>query len=232
MKSRRAWTATAAAFACAVVASAALGQNADPNTGGPTKNTYRLRLVEPAEGATIVGDTFQVVVDLRTVPEVGSDKKDSNSMPRPRVDVYLDNEHKGTLQETTNVLTVDAPPGAHKLVVMAKNVSGEIIDREEVGITLERSAAATMAPASSLSTNAPAPPRATSVDTSMAPRVEPSRPAPVLQAQSAPAPVEVETRRETLPRTLPETATLDPLLVLSGVMLVITGFALRRRARA
>ena len=125
----------------------ALGQNADKNTAGPTKNDYRLRVVEPAEGATITKSPIQVVVDLRTIPEVGGETRDVNSMPRPRIDVFLDNDNKGTLQEGSNVLTLDAvTPGAHKLVVLAKNQSGEVIDRKEVNFTAE--------PATSVATSA------------------------------------------------------------------------------
>ena len=93
-----------------------------PNSAGPTKNDYRLRVVEPAEGAMIKGDSIQVVVDLRPFPEVGAERRDVNSMPRPRVDIFLDNENKGTLQEGQNVMTLDAvSAGAHKLVILAKN---------------------------------------------------------------------------------------------------------------
>ena len=54
-------------------------------------------------------------------------------MPRPRVDVFLDNENKGTLQEGQNVVTIDGvTAGSHKLVVLAKNLSGEVIDRKEI----------------------------------------------------------------------------------------------------
>src|SRR5262249_57875118 len=42
-------------------AAAALGQNADKNSAGPTKNDYRLRVVEPAEGATVTGPTVRVI---------------------------------------------------------------------------------------------------------------------------------------------------------------------------
>src|SRR6185503_18514105 len=85
----RIFTATLVAAGLAL-AGLALGQNADPNSAGPTKNDYRLRVVEPAEGAMLKGDSIQVVVDLRPFPEVGSERRDVNSMPRPRVDIFLD----------------------------------------------------------------------------------------------------------------------------------------------
>ncbi len=66
----------ALAVAALALTGVALGQNADPNTAAPTKNDYRLRVVEPAEGATISGSSFQVVVDLRPRAEVGSRTKE------------------------------------------------------------------------------------------------------------------------------------------------------------
>ena len=133
----RIFTVTLVAAGLAL-AGLALGQNADPNSAGPTKNDYRLRVVEPAEGAMIKGDSIQVVVDLRPFPEVGGERRDVNSMPRPRVDIFLDNDNKGTLQEGQNVMTVDAvTAGAHKLVILAKNQSGEVIDRKEINFTAE-----------------------------------------------------------------------------------------------
>ena len=87
------------AVAGLLTAGLALGQNADPNTAAPTKNDYRLRVVQPVEGAKLVGNSFQVVVDVRPFPEVGSERKDTDSMPAPRVDVFVDNENKGTIQE-------------------------------------------------------------------------------------------------------------------------------------
>ena len=44
------------------VAGINFAQSADPNTGGPTKNTLKLRLVEPAEGATLSGNSVRVTV--------------------------------------------------------------------------------------------------------------------------------------------------------------------------
>ena len=40
---------TLSAIALVLASSLAFAQNADPNTAGPTKNDYRLRVVEPAE---------------------------------------------------------------------------------------------------------------------------------------------------------------------------------------
>jgi len=232
----RIFTVTLVAAGLAL-AGLALGQNADPNSAGPTKNDYRLRVVEPAEGAMIKGDSLQVVVDLRPFPEVGAERRDVNSMPRPRVEVFLDNDSKGTLQEGQNVMTLDAvATGAHKLVILAKNMSGEVIDRKEINFTAEprttvaqsgvethRAAATTDTQASVPPAPAPEPPARV-----QAPPPPPPAPAP------APAPAVSMPREDTTTssarlRTLPETASSTPLLGAAGIGLILTGFAIRRR---
>ena len=113
---------TLSALALALASSLAFGQNADPNSAGPTKNDYRLRVVEPVEGATITGGTVRVVVNTRDPGGKRPEKTDVNSMPRPIVDIFIDEKLQGTLKDENNVLSVDAvTPGAHKLVVLAKN---------------------------------------------------------------------------------------------------------------
>ena len=132
------------------------------------------------EGATLSGNSFQVVVDVRPFPEVGSERRDSDSMPAPRVDVFVDNENKGTIQEGQNVVTIDnVTPGPHKLVVLAKNQSGEVIDRKEVNFTAE---AGTSIAQSSVETHRA--PASTGVTESSAP----AAPAPAPRMESAPPP--------------------------------------------
>jgi LPXTG-motif cell wall-anchored protein len=212
----------------------ALGQNADKNTAGPTKNDYRLKVVEPREGAKLVGSSFQVVVDVRPNPEVGGENKNTDSMPAPRIDVFLDNENKGTLREGQNVMTLDAvSAGDHKLVVLAKNLSGEIIDRKEINFTSE--AGATVAQSSVETHRAPAAAPAPPAAAPAPPRVEAAPPAPAPVAQ-APAPAPMTSMREreqtttTARNELPETASSTPLLAVAGLGLLVTGLALRRRA--
>ena len=229
----------ALAVAGLLTAGLALGQNADPNTAAPTKNDYRLRVVEPVEGARLVGSSFQVVVDLRPNAEVGGDRKDDDSMPAPRVDVFLDNENKGTLQQGQNVVTVDAvTPGPHKLVVLAKNLSGEIIDRKEINFTSEAgtnvaqsSVETHRAPAASAPAPAPAPPRVESAPPPPAPAAQAPAPAPAPMTSSRDTTTTAQTRDTMTQReTLPETASSTPLLAVAGLGLLVTGLALRRRA--
>jgi LPXTG-motif cell wall-anchored protein len=193
------------------VAGMVVAQNADQNTGGPTKNTLKLRLVEPLEGASITGDSVRIAVDYNhDVFGTGQGTKYGEAnFPQPRFDIFLDNTLKTTLKGTESNTTVleAVPAGAHKIVVIAKNVSGEIIDRKEVGITTSPAVVVEAAP-----NPAPAPARAYQ---------PPPAPAPVYQpAPAPPAPVEA---------TLPKTASSSPRMALLGLALVAGGLLIGRK---
>jgi hypothetical protein len=200
-----------AALALFAVAGMVVAQNADQNTGGPTKNTLKLRLVEPLEGASITGDSVRIAVDYNhDVFGTGQGTKYGEAnFPQPRFDIFLDNTLKTTLKGTESNTTVleAVPAGAHKIVVIAKNVSGEIIDRKEVGITTSPAVVVEAAP-----NPAPAPARAYQ---------PPPAPAPVYQpAPAPPAPVEA---------TLPKTASSSPRMALLGLTLVAAGLLIGRK---
>jgi LPXTG-motif cell wall-anchored protein len=193
------------ALAGFAVAAIALAQNADKNSAGPTKNDYRLRVVQPAEGAAITGDRFQIIVDTE-IPGERDVRTDVNSMPRPDVDVFLDELYQGTMRDENNVIElVNVKPGPHEVVLLAKNRSGEIIDRKVLHISATAPRVAKPAVPQPASPPAPAPPP---------PAYEPP-PAP-------PAPMMTE--------ELPTTGTSDPLWAVAGVVLVLGGLALRRFA--
>jgi len=240
-----------AALAVVATASLALAQNADKNSAGPTKNDYRLKVVEPREGSTVNGSTVRVVVDTRIPAEIGTEKRDVNSMPRPMVDVFLDNTNKGSLKEEQNVIEIDAvSPGVHKLVLVAKNMSGEIIGRQEVNFT--SAAASTQIssnPAPDTSTSTYTAPKdndqamsSSTASTYTAPAPAPA-PAPQSSSSTYTAPQSTTSSTYTAPSTsskmtsstsstrstLPKTATSDPLVAGAGLALLIGGYALRRR---
>jgi hypothetical protein len=198
-----------------------VAQNADPNTGGPTKNTLKLRLVEPAEGATISGSSVRVTVGYNNQvfgTGQGSRFGESN-FPQPRFDVYVDNKLNATLKGTeSNTATIEnVAPGSHKIAVVALNVSGEVIDRKEVGITTTSVTIAQSTTSSSIST-APAP--------APAPEAAPApAPAPRYEPPPAPAPA------APVESTLPHTASAAPRLALMGLALVATGLLLGRKVR-
>jgi LPXTG-motif cell wall-anchored protein len=197
----------------------AVAQNADQNTGGPTKNTLKLRLVEPLEGASITGDSVRVAVAYNhdAFGTGQGTKFGEANFPQPRFDIFLDNTLKITLKgaESNTTVLEAVPAGAHKIVVVAKNVSGEIIDRKEVKITTSPSVVVEAAPAP----RAPAP--------APAPAYQPP-PAPAPAYEPAPAPpAPVAAKR---PAKLPKTASSAPRMALLGLALVAAGLLIGRKA--
>ena len=159
-------------------------------------------------------------------------------MPRPRVEVFLDNDSKGTLQEGQNVMTVDAvAAGAHKLVILAKNQSSEVIDRKEINFTAEPRT--TVAQSSVETYPAPRPPPTRrlrflrrgrpSLRRACRPRLRRHRrPHRQCRCRARTRPRRQSTAR--LQTTLPETASSTPLLGAAGIGLILTGLAIRRRS--
>lgn len=210
---RRRISTLIAVLALCAFAGTAVAQNADQNTGGPTKNTLKLKLMEPAEGATISGSSVRVTVDYNhQVFGAGQGTRfgDAN-FPQPRFEVFLDNDRKATLKGTeSNTVTIDnVPAGSHRIAVVALNVSGEVIDRKEVGITTTPTVLAERTTSTSTSTVAAAPP-------APAPA-----PAPAYVPPPAP-PAPAET-------TLPKTASVFPRLALAGLALVAAGLLIGRK---
>jgi hypothetical protein len=169
--------------------------------------------MEPSQGATITGDTVRVTVDYNhQIFAAGQGTRFGEAnFPQPRFDVYLDNSLKATLKGTeSNTATIEnVSPGSHKIAVVALNVSGEVIDRKEVGIT---TTAATTVMAE----------KNTTVETAPAPAPPPPAPAPSYEpAPAPPAPAET---------TLPTTASIFPRLALLGLALVAGGLLLGRKA--
>jgi hypothetical protein len=102
----------------------------------------------------------------------------------------------------------DVPPGEHRIAVVAKNISGEVIDRKEVRVVNVEAAT------SASGDTAPAPP-------------PPPAPAPEsAQAQPAPSEQPVTAPRETLPAT----ASPYPAVLLAGSALLAAGLILSRKA--
>lgn len=209
------------ALALFAVAGLAVAQNADQNTGGPTKNTLQLRLLEPVEGASITGNSVRVSVGWNNkVFGTGEGTKFGEAnFPQPRFDIYLDNSLKATLKGTESNTTVieSVPAGTHKIAVVALNVSGEIIDRKEVSVTTSQMviAESTSTTTSTMAAPAPAPAPA---------YVPPPAPAPVV-VQSAPAPAPPAPMQT----TLPSTASPAPRFALIGLAFVAVGLLIARR---
>jgi hypothetical protein len=177
-------------------------QNARVTGGGPTANDYRLKVIQPVEGAKLTGPTVQVIVDTE-IPGETDVRRDTNSMPRPDVQVFLDDSREGRMRDEKNIVTLEnVTPGTHRLTLLAINRAGEVFDRKVVNFV------------------AVAPPvQPANVTVHNPPPVPPPAPAPVAAAVPPPAAPAPE---------MPKTATTDPLHVAAGLALLAGGLVLRR----
>jgi hypothetical protein len=201
----------------------AMGQNAGNKSSGPTQNTFRLRVIEPVEGATVVGTDVRVTVSNQ-VPQPTQEARGTNNMPNPSFRVYLGNTLKGEIKRDENVLTIDnVPAGSQKLVIEAMNSSGEIVDRKE--INFQTVPAGTQVASSSGPTTvlkpipSPAPPMVAQAS------VPPEPPAREIAPAPAAAPAPDMTR-------LPQTASSAPRVAFAGIALVLAGLLVSRKPRA
>jgi hypothetical protein len=200
----------------AVAASAQTGKSLQ-FSNAPTDTDYRLTIIEPKAGATIVGKDFNIVLGLPTVPPGNKEQSSAQDLKQrdmntPIFQIWIDGKNMGNLPGGTNVFFArDLSYGPHKIVVMAKNASGELVDRKELSVTNVETAGSVAVTQS----KAPAP----------APAAEPA-PAPrIVEAAPAPAPVPpVESYA-----TLPHTATAFPLAATAGFLLLGAGIAMRRK---
>jgi hypothetical protein len=199
-------------LALAVVASAQTGKSLTMSNA-PTDQDYRMTIIEPKPGAMIVGKDVSIILGLPTLPQgnksqsAASDLKEQQ-MNTPIFQIWVDGKNMGNLPGGTNVFYArDLSYGPHKIVVMAKNTAGELVDRKEISVTTAETAG-TVSMTQSNTAVAPAPAPAP------APMVVESAPAP-------PAPVYT---------SLPHTATAYPLAAAAGFLLLAAGIALRSKA--
>jgi len=174
-------------------------QNSKSVGGAPTADYYRLKIVQPVEGAKVLGPTIQVIVDTE-IPGDTDVRRDVNSMPRPDVQVFLDDSRQGRMRDENNAVTLEnVVPGPHKLTFLAVNRAGEVFDRKEIHFM------------------AVAPPAQPENVTHYNPR--PIPPPPPVAAAAPPAePATV----------MPKTATADPLYAAAGLVLLAGGLVARR----
>jgi hypothetical protein len=192
-------------------ASFALGQNADKNSAGPTKNDLQLRVVEPLPGATVVGSSVRVTV-ATSLPRTTQESSGTSNMPNPSFRVYLGNTLKGEIKRDDNVLTIeDVPVGSQRLIVEAMNSSGEVIDRKEIKFQTVAAVAAT-APLGQIPEPATA-----------------SAPPPVAPA-TAMAPATASSLSTS--KDLPHTASAAPRAALAGLALITVGLLVSRNPGA
>src|SRR6185295_10643144 len=132
-------------------------------------------------GATIVGKDVSIILGLPQPPpgnkpqSAASDRKQAETNT-PIFQIWVDGKNMGNLPGGTNVFYAqDLSYGPHKIVVMAKNTAGELVDRKEVSVTnvetagsVSVSQTAAVAPAPAPEPYSPPPP-ARIVETAPAP---------------------------------------------------------------
>lgn len=201
----------------------ALAQNADQNSAGPTRNQLQLRLTEPREGAQITGSSVRVAVDYTKTSfgEGQGTKFGDKNFPMPIFDVFVDNDLKQSIKGSEgNVAVVDGlAPGNHKIVVLAKNISGEIIDRATVNVVTVAASADT---STTMSTpNSPAPPV----------QPAPSNPPPSAYSSTTSTDTASSPMTTADSSTLPKTGSNAPATALLGLTLLGGGLLVSRRGR-
>ncbi len=114
-----------AALALAAAAVLAYGQTTANSATTTTTGKYKIALVAPVEGSSIAADQVRVILTPNT-----------NAMgnENTQVDVFLDDQQKGTLKTSETEFRVDGVgPGPHKLVLIARNpVTDQQFDRREI----------------------------------------------------------------------------------------------------
>ncbi len=198
----------ATVFGLAVAVAAQIPDSKQSNA--PTSRSFRMKIVAPAEGATIQGPDFDIVLGQPSIAPSGTsvvpeERKDALT---PSYQIWIDGKDFGAIPIGQNVLHVTGmTTGPHKIVIAAKNTAGELIDRREFRIaTTETVVAQTQ---STQMTTEPAP-----------------APAPAYVPPPAPAPPLQYTTEST---TLPQTGTSYPLAAVTGLTLIAAGALLRRR---
>ncbi|MEP6801551.1 MAG: hypothetical protein ABJC07_06415 [Acidobacteriota bacterium] len=216
------------------LAPCALAQNADQNTAGPSRNQLKLRLTEPKDGARISGSTIRVAVDFNKTSfgEGQGTKFGEKNFPMPIFDVYVDNTLKQTLRGgENNVATInDVPAGNHKIVVMAKNISNEVIDRAEVNVVNAEATAATTTDTTSTAretTTYDANRSSASTSSNSTDTTSPSSSSMPSRSYDTNRTDSTSNRSSSMPRT----ASNAPEAALIGLALVAGGLLVARRAR-
>lgn len=206
------------AVGCILAATALAQQPPLKQSGGPTSDEARIRIVEPSEGAVLAGNDFNLVIQDQQFPSGTAVSADAQrDAVRPVYQLFVDDKDQGNVPMSNNVVAVHTTTfGPHKVILLAKNGAGQLIDRKELNVvTREETASASAAPAKP--------------ETAMMSRVA-AAPAAPIAAAPAPAPVAPSTMTATATSdTLPTTGSNYPAAALAGMALFATGAVLRRR---
>ncbi|HEY6049957.1 MAG TPA: hypothetical protein VIZ58_01835 [Thermoanaerobaculia bacterium] len=141
-------------IAAAVVSAIALtvqGQVAESKqSGSPTQKQFQMKIAEPADGATIEGSDFNVVLAMPAPKTEGTSMNTSErkAAATPIYQVWMDGKNLGNIPATRNVMNVHAEKaGAHKISVVAKNAAGQVVGRQNITVTTTAAGAPAAEPA-------------------------------------------------------------------------------------
>jgi hypothetical protein len=98
---------------------------------------YRLRLIEPTEGATLSSTAVRVTTELTPRDGERAPARNATPTPPPRLDLFLDGAAVGTMKEDQSTVVLQGvAPGTHALLVTASDSSGAVVDRAGVHFTV------------------------------------------------------------------------------------------------
>ena len=145
---RRILVAAAVVSAIALTAQAQVSES--KQSGSPTQKQFQMRIAEPANGATIEGADFNIVLALPEAKTEGTamNPAERKSSSTPIYQVWMDGKNLGNIPATRNVMNVHAEKaGSHKISVVAKNAAGQVIGRQTIKVTTTAAGAAPAEPA-------------------------------------------------------------------------------------
>ncbi|MGH9443604.1 MAG: hypothetical protein ACRD16_15160, partial [Thermoanaerobaculia bacterium] len=103
----------------------------------PFQNPFRLRVIEPREGASVSEGAVRVVAELEPSARTTPPPQDATPTPKPRIEIFLDNEAKGSPKEGKNTVVLEGVgAGTHTLLVTISDPSsGAVVERKEIHFT-------------------------------------------------------------------------------------------------
>lgn len=140
----------AAAMVSAIALTAQGQVSESKQSGSPTQKQFQMRIAEPANGATIEGADFNIVLAMPAPKTEGTavNPAERKSASTPVYQVWMDGKNLGNIPATRNVMNVHAEKeGAHKISVVAKNAAGQVVGRQTITVTTTAAGAAPAEPA-------------------------------------------------------------------------------------
>jgi len=216
-----------------LIAAGALAQPTSPlkQSGGPTSNEARIRIVEPAEGAVLSGSDFNMVIQDQQFPSGTSvSSEQQKDLTRPVYQLFVDKKDLGNISMDRNVIAVHTDGfGAHKIVLLAKNGAGQVIDRKELNVTTQEGSATASTSTSGSSQSGMSGSTAGTGSASTAPSSGSTSMNSTDNASTPSSSSGTGSMSTSSSGSLPKTASSFPAAALAGLALMGTGVLIRRR---